>query len=162
MNRKQRRALTKRKQPIRANHDMTIQLAKARDLKTLAHRVESDRQAQRCLWLAVVSMNDAFGSGSREKHCSRGGENMRKIEELHAYMNPSGYGVTLRIDGKEFSGQAKWGDSALDANREFMGAMLEEYPDMVKRYWEYADIDRVTEQVWKLLCALQELQRAGM
>lgn len=63
MNRKQRRALTKRKQPIRANHDMTIQLAKARDLKTMAHRIESDRQAQRCLWLAVVSMNDAFGIG---------------------------------------------------------------------------------------------------
>ena len=64
MNRKQRRALTKRKQPIRTNHNMTIQLAKARDLKTLAHRVESDRQAQRCLWLAVVSMNDAFGIGN--------------------------------------------------------------------------------------------------
>lgn len=61
MNRKQRRA--KRKQPVKTNHNMTIQLAKARDLKTLAHRVESDRQAQRCLWLAVVSMNDAFGIG---------------------------------------------------------------------------------------------------
>lgn len=61
MNRKQRRA--KRKQPIRTNHDMTIQLAKARDLKTMAHRIESDRQAQRCLWLSVVSMNDAFGIG---------------------------------------------------------------------------------------------------
>lgn len=46
MNRKQRRA--KRKQPVKTNHNMTIQLAKARDLKTLAHRVESDRQAQRC------------------------------------------------------------------------------------------------------------------
>ena len=43
MNQKQRRALTKRKQPIRTNHDMTIQLAKARDLKTMAHRIESDR-----------------------------------------------------------------------------------------------------------------------
>lgn len=42
MNRKQRRA--KRKQPVKTNHNMTIQLAKARDLKTLAHRVESDRQ----------------------------------------------------------------------------------------------------------------------
>lgn len=63
MNRKQRRALTKRKQPIRTNHDMTIQLAKARDLKTMAHRIESDRQAQRCLWLSIVAMNEAFGIG---------------------------------------------------------------------------------------------------
>lgn len=31
----------------------------------------------------------------------------RKIEELRAYMNPSSYGVTLRIDGKEFSGRAE-------------------------------------------------------
>lgn len=84
----------------------------------------------------------------------------RKIEELLAYMNPSGYGVTLRIDGKEFSGRAKRGDSALDANREFMDAIFEEYPDMVKRYWEYTDINCVTDQVWKLLCALHEAQRA--
>lgn len=61
MNRKQRRA--KRKQPVKTNHNMTIQLAKARDLKTMAHRIESDRQAQRCLWLSIVAMNEAFGIG---------------------------------------------------------------------------------------------------
>lgn len=62
MNRKQRRALSRRK-TARTNHDMTIQLAKARDLKTTAHRVESDRHAQRALWLAIVAINDAFGIG---------------------------------------------------------------------------------------------------
>lgn len=62
MNRTQRRALSRRK-TARTNHNMTIQLAKARDLKTAAHRVESDRHAQRALWLAVVAMNDAFGIG---------------------------------------------------------------------------------------------------
>ncbi len=63
MNRRQKRMLARRKTGTKVNHDMTIQLAKARDLKTVAHRVESNRQAQRCLWLAAVSMNDAFGIG---------------------------------------------------------------------------------------------------
>lgn len=62
MNRKQRRSMSKRR-VVRTNHDMAIQLAKARDLKTMAHRVESDRHAQRALWLAIVAMNDAFGIG---------------------------------------------------------------------------------------------------
>ena len=51
----------------------------------------------------------------------------RKIEELRAYMNPSSYGVTLRIDGKEFSGRAECGDTAQDAYREIMKALRTDY-----------------------------------
>lgn len=84
----------------------------------------------------------------------------RKIEELRAYMNPSSYGVTLRIDGKEFSGRAECGDTAQDAYREIVKALREEYPDMCTRYWEYPDINHVVTQIWALLCALHEAQRA--
>lgn len=64
MNRQQRRS-KKRRKPNKANdHDMVRQMAKARALSTMANRVESDRHAQRALWLAVLAVHDAFGIGA--------------------------------------------------------------------------------------------------
>ena len=83
----------------------------------------------------------------------------RKIEEIRADMNPSSYGVTLRIDGREFYGRAECGDTAQDAYKQLMNALYAEYPDMRERCWEYLDINQIATQIWALLRALHIAQQ---
>ena len=106
MNRKQRRALSRRK-TARTNHDMTIQLAKARDLKTTAHRVESDRHAQRALWLAIVAMNDAFGIGKErlKAFLEKLQENTEEYSRMKQEIDEDYANEKLRLRVSEICGQ---------------------------------------------------------
>lgn len=61
-NRAQRRQ--RKKKNKNNDHDMVRMLAKSKTLQSMAMQLESNRRAQRLLWISVLAINEAFGIGA--------------------------------------------------------------------------------------------------
>lgn len=87
---------------------------------------------------------------------------MKRIYELEAYANETGYGVTLRINGRAFAASASVKDDNTvgDTYRQIVSQIREAYGD-IEREEKYADIVKVREQVYFVICSLSKICKGG-
>lgn len=87
---------------------------------------------------------------------------MKRKFEMQAYANRTGYGVTLKIDDKEFSVAATVanGDTVGSTYRQFSRLLTEAYGN-IERNTEYTDILDAKESVYNTICALNHLVKVN-
>lgn len=85
---------------------------------------------------------------------------MKRTFELEARANKSGYGVTLRINGRPFPASTTVGDTVGSTYQQIVAQLCEVYGD-IDRKPEYADIAKVQEQVYFTLCSLNKIAQLG-
>ena len=87
---------------------------------------------------------------------------MKRLYELEAHANEIGYGVTLRINGKAFEASASVEDDNTvgDTYRQIVSQIREVYGD-VEREEKYADIVKMREQVYFVICSLSKICKGG-
>lgn len=87
---------------------------------------------------------------------------MKRLYELEARANEAGYGVTLRIDGKAFEASTSVEDSNTvgDTYRQIVSQIRKVYGD-IEREEKYADIVKMREQVYFVICSLSKICKGG-
>lgn len=87
---------------------------------------------------------------------------MKRTYELEAYANGTGYGVPLRINGRAFaaSASAEDGNTVGDTYRQIVSQIQEVYGD-IEREEKYADIVKMREQVYFVICSLSKICKGG-
>lgn len=87
---------------------------------------------------------------------------MKRTYELEAYANGTGYGVTLRINDRAFaaSASAEDGNTVGDTYRQIVSQIQEVYGD-IEREEKYADIVKMREQVYFVICSLSKICKGG-
>ena len=86
----------------------------------------------------------------------------KRLYELEAHANEAGYGVTLRIDGKAFeaSASAEDGDTVSNTYQQIVAQIRGVYGD-IERDEKYADIMKMREQVYFVICSLSKICKGG-
>lgn len=87
---------------------------------------------------------------------------MKRTFELEARANETGYGVTLRINGRAFATSAivANGDTVGSTYQQIVAQLAEVYGD-IDRKQEYADIAEAREQVYFAICSLSKITKLG-
>lgn len=85
---------------------------------------------------------------------------MKRTFELEARANKTGYGVTLRINGRAFAASATVGDTVGSTYRQIAAQLAEVYGD-IDRKTECADIAEAREQVYFTICSLHKITKLG-
>ncbi len=87
---------------------------------------------------------------------------MKRTFELEARANETGYGVTLRINGRAFAASAVIanGDTVGKTYQQIVTQLAEVYGD-IDRKPEYADIAAVRDQIYFTICSLGKIARIG-
>lgn len=87
---------------------------------------------------------------------------MKRLYELEAHANETGYGVTLRINDRAFAASASVEDSNTvgDTYRQIVSQIREIYGD-IEREEKYADIVKMREQVYFVICSLSKICKGG-
>lgn len=85
---------------------------------------------------------------------------MRRTFELEARANKTGYGVTLRINGRAFPASATVGDTVGSTYQQIVAQIREVYGD-IDRKPECADIAEAREQVYFTICSLDKIAQLG-
>lgn len=82
----------------------------------------------------------------------------KRLYELEAHANEAGYGVTLRINGKAFeaSASAEDGDTVGNTYQQIVAQIRDVYGD-IERDEKYADIMKMREQVYFVICSLSKI-----
>nr|DAI41624.1 MAG TPA: hypothetical protein [Caudoviricetes sp.] len=86
----------------------------------------------------------------------------KRLYELEAHANETGYSVTLRINGKAFkaSASAEDGNTVGNTYRQIVSQIREVYGD-IEREEKYADIVKMREQVYFVICSLSKICKGG-
>lgn len=87
---------------------------------------------------------------------------MKRTFELEAHANETGYGVTLRINGRPFAASAiiANGDTAGSTYQQIAAQLKEVYGD-IDRKPECADIAEVRDQIYFTICSLGKIAGIG-
>ena len=85
---------------------------------------------------------------------------MRRTFELEARANETGYGVTLRINGRPFPASATVGDTAGSTYQQIVAQLKEVYGD-IDRKPECADIAEARNQIYFTICSLNKIVKLG-
>lgn len=87
---------------------------------------------------------------------------MKRMFELEARANETGYGITLRINGRAFAASAivANGDTVGSTYQQIVAQIRDVYGD-IDRKPEYADIAEMREQVYCIICGLSKIARFG-
>lgn len=85
---------------------------------------------------------------------------MKRTFELEARANETGYGVTLRINGRAFPASATVGDTVGSTYQQITAQLAEVYGD-IDRKPECADIAAVRDQIYFTICSLGKIARIG-
>ena len=87
---------------------------------------------------------------------------MKRVFELEARANETGYGITLRINGRAFAA------SAIIANGDTVGstywqivAQLAKVYGYIDRKPEYADIVTARDETYFTICSLNKIVKLG-
>ncbi|MEE0327095.1 MAG: hypothetical protein UDP13_09975 [Butyricicoccus sp.] len=85
---------------------------------------------------------------------------MKRMFELEARANETGYGITLRINGRPFTAAAvrKNGDTVDSAYKQLCSELHEVHGDIEDK-WEYLDIIDARAYVLHLLCRLSGITK---
>lgn len=85
---------------------------------------------------------------------------MDRTFELSAHANSSGYGVTLKINGRPFTAAAvrKNGDTVDSTYRQITSQLRDVYGD-IDRNCERFDIVEARDQVYRTICALNNITK---
>lgn len=87
---------------------------------------------------------------------------MKRKFELEARANKTGYGVTLRINGRAFAASAivANGDTVGSTYQQIVAQLKEVYGD-IDRKPEYADIAAARDETYFTICSLNKIARIG-
>ena len=87
---------------------------------------------------------------------------MKRTFKLEAHANETGYGVTLRINGRAFAASAVVanGDTVGSTYQQITAQLAEVYGD-IDRKQKYADIAEVRGQIYFTICSLGKIVRIG-
>ena len=87
---------------------------------------------------------------------------MKRMFELEARANETGYGITLRINGRAFAASAviATGDTVGSTYQQIVAQIRDVYGD-IDRKPEYADIAEMREQGYFIICGLSKIARFG-
>jgi len=85
---------------------------------------------------------------------------VKRMFELEARANETGYGITLRINGRPFTAAAvrKNGDTVDSAYKQLCSELHEVHGDIEDK-WEYLDIIDARAYVLHLLCRLSGITK---
>lgn len=87
---------------------------------------------------------------------------MNRTFELSAYANSSGYGVTLKINGRAFAASAivANGDTVGSTYKQIVAQLAEVYGD-IDRKPEYVDIAAARDETYFTICSLNKITKLG-
>ena len=87
---------------------------------------------------------------------------MKRMFELEARANETGYGITLRINGRAFAASAVIanGDTVGSTYKQIVAQLKEVYGD-IDRKPEYADIAAARDETYFTICSLNKIARLG-
>ncbi len=87
---------------------------------------------------------------------------MKRMFELEARANETGYGITLRINGRAFAASAivANGDTVGRTYQQIVTQLAEVYGD-IDRKPEYADIAAARDETYFTICSLNKIVKLG-